>query len=77
MQLGLSYTRGDLQLKAFSDADWAGDPNDRRFITGLVVFLGNNSISWFSKKQQTISRSLTEAKYCALSFTSAELDLIK
>ena len=50
MQLGISYTRGDLQLKAISDADWAGDPNDMRSTTGLVVFLGNNPISWSSKK---------------------------
>ena len=77
MQLGLSYSRGDLQLKAFSDVDWVRDPNDRRSTTSLVVFLGNNPISWSSKKQQTISRSLTEAEYCALSFTSAKLDWIK
>ncbi|XP_017191781.2 retrovirus-related Pol polyprotein from transposon RE1 [Malus domestica] len=30
---GMAYTRGDLTLKAFSDADWAGDPNDRRSTT--------------------------------------------
>ncbi|KAB2601163.1 hypothetical protein D8674_002168 [Pyrus ussuriensis x Pyrus communis] len=77
MQFGISYTKGDLQLKAFSDADWAGDPNDRRSTTGLVVFLGNSPISWSSKKQQTVSRSSTEAEYRALSFTSAKLDWIK
>ncbi|KAI5347902.1 hypothetical protein L3X38_000789 [Prunus dulcis] len=62
MQFGISYTIGDLQLKAFSDADWAGDPNDRISTIGLVVFLGNNPISWSSKKQQTVSRSSTEAE---------------
>ncbi|KAI5312034.1 hypothetical protein L3X38_041207 [Prunus dulcis] len=77
MQFGISYTMGDLQLNAFSDADWARDPDDRRSTTGLVVFLGNNPISWSSKKQQTVSRSSTEAEYHALSFTSAELDWIK
>ena len=74
---GLSYTKGDLTLKAFSDADWAGDPNDRRSTTGMVVFLGSNPISWSSKKQLTVSRSSTEAEYRALSSTSAELDWIK
>lgn len=55
----------------------AGDPNDRRSTTGLVVFLGSNPVSWSSKKQQTVSRSSTEAEYRALSTTSAELDWIK
>ncbi|TQD89632.1 hypothetical protein C1H46_024767 [Malus baccata] len=45
--------------------------------TGLVVFLGNNPISWSSKKQQTVSRSSTEAEYKALSSTAAELDWIQ
>lgn len=64
-------------IKAFSDADWAGNLNDRRFTTGLVVFLGNNPISWSSKKQQTVSRSSTEAKYRALFSTTVELDWIQ
>ncbi|CAN6549657.1 unnamed protein product [Malus baccata var. baccata] len=75
--VGLSYTRGDLSLKAFSDADWAGDPNDRRSTTGMFVFLGNNPISWSSKKQNTVSRSSTEAEYRAMSTTTAELDWIQ
>ncbi|KAM1762795.1 hypothetical protein ACFX12_005393 [Malus domestica] len=77
VDVGLTYSRGDLDLHAFSDADWAGDPNDRRSTTGLVVFLGNNPISWSSKKQQTVSRSSTEAEYRALSSTTAELDWIQ
>jgi hypothetical protein len=77
LHVGISYTKGDLQLKAFSDTDWAGDPNDRRSTTGLVIFLGNNPISWSSKKQQTVSKSFTEAEYRALSFTAAEVDWLK
>ena len=37
LHVGISYTKGDLQLKAFNDANWAGDPNDRRSTTGLVI----------------------------------------
>ncbi|TQE03277.1 hypothetical protein C1H46_011089 [Malus baccata] len=77
MTFGISYSASDLQLKAFSDADWAGDPNDRRSTTGLVVFLGGNPISWSSRKQNIVSRSSTEAEYRAMSFTSAELDWIQ
>ncbi|CAN6697291.1 unnamed protein product [Malus baccata var. baccata] len=71
---GIQYVRGSLDLAAYSDADWAGDPNDRRSTTGMVVFLGSNPISWMSKKQHTVSRSSTEAEYRALSTTAAELD---
>ena len=59
MDYGLSYSRTDLDIKAFSDADWVGDPNDRRSTTGLVVYLGGNPISWSSKKQQIVSKSST------------------
>ncbi|KAM1354495.1 hypothetical protein PS2_028626 [Malus domestica] len=77
VKLGINYVPGSMDLHAFSDADWAGDPNDRRSTTGFVVFLGHNPISWSSKKQQTVSRSSTEAEYRALSTTAAELDWIK
>ncbi|XP_050134493.1 uncharacterized mitochondrial protein AtMg00810-like [Malus sylvestris] len=82
LNLGIHYVRGGLEvnsdtIRAFSDADWAGDPNDRRSTTRFVVFLGSNPISWSSKKQQTVSRSSTEAEYRALATTAAELDWIK
>jgi hypothetical protein len=52
-------------LAAYSDADWAGDWDDWRSISGYVVKLGNSSVSWSSKKQPTVATSLTEAKYVA------------
>ncbi|XP_070667334.1 uncharacterized mitochondrial protein AtMg00810-like [Malus domestica] len=76
IDFGIQFSKGDLDLHAFSDADWAGDPNDRRSTTGLVVYIGPNPISWSSKKQNTVSRSSTEAEYRALSSTAAEIDWI-
>uniref|UniRef100_A0A2N9GHA6 Reverse transcriptase Ty1/copia-type domain-containing protein n=1 Tax=Fagus sylvatica TaxID=28930 RepID=A0A2N9GHA6_FAGSY len=63
---GVLFQAGPLALTAFTDADWAGDASDRRSTSGIVVFLGNNPITWLSKKQHTVSRSSTEAEYRSL-----------
>nr|GEW87355.1 ribonuclease H-like domain-containing protein [Tanacetum cinerariifolium] len=50
-------------LVAYSDADWVGFPTTRRSTFGYCVFLGNNLLSWSSKRQPTLSRSSAEAEY--------------
>ena len=50
LDLGVLYQPGSLDLSAFTDADWAGDPSDRRSTSGFCVFLGSNPITWGAKK---------------------------
>ena len=73
---GLLYQPGSLHLAAFNDADWAGDPVDRKSVTGFIHFLGNNPIHWGAKKQPIVSRRSTEAEYHALATSAAELTWI-
>ncbi|GJX00809.1 ribonuclease H-like domain-containing protein [Tanacetum coccineum] len=53
-------------LNAYSDADWAKCIITRKSVTGYCVFLNNSLVSWKSKKQNTLSKSSTEAEYKAL-----------
>ncbi|CAM9438252.1 unnamed protein product [Chrysoparadoxa australica] len=72
--LGLTYSRkGELQLEAFVDADYAGDVNNRRSTTGFLIMFGGAAVSWKSKLQPTVSLSSSEAEYRALSECGAEV----
>ena len=52
-------------LVGYSDADWAGNADDRKSTSRGCFYVGNNLVSWMSKKQNSISLSIVEAEYIA------------
>ena len=72
----LCFRKSDssLGLRAYSDADWAGDASDGRSTTGYCVSMGKDSslVSWKAKKQPTVALSTCEAEYMALALTMQE-----
>nr|XP_023925785.1 receptor-like protein Cf-9 homolog [Quercus suber] len=53
-------------LARYSDADWAECIDDRKSTTGGCFYIGNNLVSWMSKKQNSVSLSTAEAEYIAV-----------
>ena len=60
------------RLKEFIDVDYVDVKDDRRFIEEWVSFLNENSISWFSRRQDLVTQFIRESKYIALSETRKE-----
>ena len=51
INLGLKYDRSDdSSLIGFSDADWAGDMDNRHSTTGNLFVMSGGAISWLSRK---------------------------
>jgi histone deacetylase 1/2 len=74
LKVGITFVKSSsIFLSAFSDADWAGSLADRRSTGGFAIFVGPNLVSWSARKQDTVSRSSTEAEYKALANAAAKL----
>lgn len=54
----LTFKRNnDLTLRAYVDADWAGDTIDSKSTTGYAICLGETPILWSSVKQKCVAKS--------------------
>ncbi|XP_075080003.1 secreted RxLR effector protein 161-like [Nicotiana tabacum] len=71
---GLWYPRSNsFKLEGFSDADLAGDKDDRKSTGGTCQLLGKALISWNSKKQASVALPTTEAECIAIGQCCAQL----
>ena len=64
---------GHTEIVGYTDADWAGNPVDRKSTTGFCTFVGGNIVTWKSKKQNVVARSNAEAEYRAMATTTSEI----
>jgi hypothetical protein len=62
-----------MDLVIYTDADWVSYPDTRRSTLGYVMLLGDNLVSWYSMRQNVVSRLSAEAEYRAMANGVAEL----
>ena len=65
------------EVVGYCDADWTCDRVDRRSTTRYCTFIGDNLVTWKSKKQKVVSCSSIEAEYRAMLKLTNELIWIK
>jgi hypothetical protein len=63
----------NLVVVGYSNADWAGNADDRKSTTRGCFYMGNNLVAWMSKKQASISLSTVEVEYIAVGICCTQL----
>jgi hypothetical protein len=57
----------ELEIKGFTDVDFAGDTDDRKSTNEYVFLFGGIAVSWLSKKQSCVAKYTMEAEDIACS----------
>ena len=74
IELELWYPRNvEFKLVGYSNVVFAGSLLDRKKTSGTCQFLGSSLVSWFSKKQNSVALSTTEAEYIAVASCCAQI----
>ena len=73
LNFGLLYSKDSSKdCVGYSDADWAGDIDDRKSMSGYKFQISGAAVSWRSKKQTCVALSTAEAEYMALASAAQE-----
>ena len=71
---GILFIKGDsLDIKGYTDADWAGSIQDRCSTSSYFTLVGGNLVTWRSKKHKVVARSNVEAEYRGMAKAICEL----
>ena len=65
------------ELKAYTNADWGGNIDERKRTSGGALFLGRRLVTWTRKNQSCTSQSIAEAEYVATAINYTNIVWIK
>ncbi|GLU15250.1 hypothetical protein SLE2022_317570 [Rubroshorea leprosula] len=72
-KLCLTFGQTEPILKGYTDADMAGDLDNRKSISGYLFTFAGGAVSWQSKLQKCVALSTTEAEYIAATEAGKEM----
>jgi len=64
-------------LSAYVDANHAGNMKTRRSHTGILVYMNNAPILWYSKRQNTVESSSFGSEYIALRICTEMIEAVR
>jgi hypothetical protein len=65
--MGLCFRLEDLNIAGYTNAKFAGDIDDKKSSSGYIFLFGGTVVSWLSKKQNCIAKSIMESEYISCS----------
>jgi hypothetical protein len=66
-----------VKITCFVDADHAGDTLTRRSHTGIIIFVNNSPIVWYSKKQTTVEVSTFGSEFVAMRIAVEKVEALR
>jgi len=73
IRYGLKYVSDrKMELHGYTDSDWAGSVVDRKSTSGCFFSFGSGMISWYCRKQTSVTLNTTEVEYIAACGASKE-----
>ena len=59
-------------MQGFTDAYWVGSPSDRKSTLVGIFSVGSTMVSWYNKKQRSVTLNSAEAEYMVSSQAACE-----
>jgi hypothetical protein len=75
--LELGCTKDLRDVVGYADSDWAGDPDDRKSVSGGIIMWAQCPVLWHARKQSMVCTSTTEAEILAIAELTEPFLMVK